>query len=195
VVELSRRTYQSPVRKELAIETRRSIFEAARELFLRLGYEGTTIEAIATAARRAPQTVTAIFADKRGLFAELLKERAFGTDYETLIRKVRQASSGTQRMHLVAGIAAQIYASTGAEFCLLYAAIALSPELAEVERQIGRQRREKLVIVAEQLARAGQLRDGISVTEAADVFWALTAYEVYRMLVIECRWSTRKYAS
>lgn len=51
------------------------------------------------------------------------------------------------------------------------------------------------MIVAEQLARAGQLRDGISVTEAADVLWALTAYEVYRMLVIECRWSTRKYAS
>jgi TetR/AcrR family transcriptional repressor of nem operon len=53
--------------------------EAARELFWRQGYEGTTIEAVAARAGLGPATVYARFGTKGGLLAHL-----FRTDVEAL---------------------------------------------------------------------------------------------------------------
>ncbi|WP_313544173.1 TetR/AcrR family transcriptional regulator [Leifsonia aquatica] len=49
------------------------ILAAARELFLRDGYAGTTIEAIAASAGVSKATVYSNFADKDALFVELLE--------------------------------------------------------------------------------------------------------------------------
>lgn len=193
--ESPRRAYESAARERLAFETRQSILRAARELFVQRGYEATTIDAIASRAGRAPQTVTAIFGNKRGILAEVLKDRAFGSGYEELIHQIRRGVAAVQRLRLVGRIAAQIYSSAGDEFDLLHAARALAPELAELEREMEAQRREKQIIVAESLATASELRRGISTAEAADILWALTGYDVYRMLVVERGWSARKYAA
>jgi TetR/AcrR family transcriptional repressor of nem operon len=53
--------------------------EAARELFWRQGYEGTTVEAVAARAGLGPATVYARFGTKGGLLAHL-----FRTDVEAL---------------------------------------------------------------------------------------------------------------
>jgi hypothetical protein len=39
----------------------------------------------------------------------------------------------------------------------------------------------------------GALRPGLSLGEAMDVLWALTSYDLYRMLVVEQRWGSERY--
>ena len=51
---------------------RRAILEAANETFLRKGYLGTTMDEIAAGAAVSKQTVYKHFADKEGLFTEIV---------------------------------------------------------------------------------------------------------------------------
>jgi hypothetical protein len=37
------------------------------------------------------------------------------------------------------------------------------------------------------------LRPNLSLEEATDVLWALTSYDLYRLLVVEQRWDPEKY--
>jgi AcrR family transcriptional regulator len=54
--------------KELAGKVEERIFEAARKVFLRRGFEGASIEEIAEAARAGKPTIYARFASKEALF-------------------------------------------------------------------------------------------------------------------------------
>jgi TetR/AcrR family transcriptional repressor of mexJK operon len=51
---------------------RRAILDAAATLFLRYGYRGTSMDEIATLAAVSKQTVYKHFADKEGLFSEIV---------------------------------------------------------------------------------------------------------------------------
>lgn len=77
--------------------TRDAILEAARELFSALGYDGTSIRAIATAAGVDPALIRHFFGDKETLFATAMAERttiperilgAFAGDAEQLGHRV-----------------------------------------------------------------------------------------------------------
>src|SRR4051812_4176046 len=67
----SRRSYNSPRRREQAAATRREILRAAQRLFERQGYAATTMEAIAAEARVALKTVYVAFETKSGLLRAL----------------------------------------------------------------------------------------------------------------------------
>lgn len=59
---------------------RRGIMEAATELFLRNGYQGTSMDDIAAAAAVSKQTVYKNFADKERLFADIVRGAAARAD-------------------------------------------------------------------------------------------------------------------
>jgi hypothetical protein len=67
------------------------------------------------------------------------------------------------------------------------------PELADVARQIETRRRQNQVRLIASLREQGALRPGLSLEEATDVLWALTSYDLYRMLVVEQRWEPERY--
>jgi hypothetical protein len=46
---------------------------------------------------------------------------------------------------------------------------------------------------ARRLHRAGHLRDGITVAQAADVLWTYSAPELYELLVLRRRWTPKRY--
>src|SRR5579864_8222748 len=62
-----RRRYDSARRAEQARQTRNAIIETARRLFLRDGYAGTTIAAIAVEAQVSVETIYKAFGGKPGL--------------------------------------------------------------------------------------------------------------------------------
>jgi AcrR family transcriptional regulator len=62
-----RRRYDSARRAEQARQTRNAIIETARQLFLRDGFAGTTIAAIAAEARVSVETIYKAFGGKPGL--------------------------------------------------------------------------------------------------------------------------------
>jgi len=76
---------------------------------------------------------------------------------------------------------------------LLRTAGAVAPELTDVARQIEARRRQNQARLIASLHEQGALRSGLSVEEATDVLWALTSYDLYRMLVVEQRWEPERY--
>lgn len=185
------RPYKSPVRRRQAGDTRRRIVEATRQLLLSEGYAGMTIEAIAQRAEVSAQSVYAIFKSKTGILIELLDQSAFGADYEDAVRQALSAGDPETRLRLAAPIARQIHDAQSATFDLLRGAGVVAPELAKLEQQRERLRYERQDTMILSLREAGRLR--LDYGPARDIFWMLTGRDVYRMLVKERGWSSRKY--
>lgn len=193
VPEVKRRSYKSPVRKRQAGDTRRRITNAARQLLLREGYAGMTIEAIAQRAEVSAQSVYAIFKSKTGILIALLDQSMFGPDYQELAQRALQAADPKIRLRLAAQAARQIRGDQSAMFDLMRGAGVVAPELAKLERQRERLRYQGEKSMIDSLRDAGALRPGLSHKMARDIFWMLTGGDVYRMLVRERGWSPQKY--
>ena len=69
----------------------------------------------------------------------------------------------------------------------------VAPELADLSRQIEARRRQNEAYLTADLHEQGVLRLDLSVDEANDILWSLTGYDLYRMLVIERRWTPERY--
>lgn len=61
--------------------TRQRIRRAGRDLFLRRGFEATTTDAIAAAARMSKQTVYRFYRSKEALFTDVIREATIGTPW------------------------------------------------------------------------------------------------------------------
>jgi AcrR family transcriptional regulator len=188
-----KRPYHSQVRQRQAEETRQRILVAARELFESRGYAVTTLEAIAELAEVSPKTVTAVFGSKRVLLAEVINPEAFSTPVQQLIEELRVTEDPSRRLSLVAQITRQAYEPLASWLELLRTAGAVAPELADVSRQIEVRRRQNQARLIASLHDQEMLRPGLSLEEATDVLWALTSYDLYRMLVIEQGWEPERY--
>ena len=57
------------------LEKRAAILAAAKQLFPEQGFDGTSMDAIATAAGVSKLTVYSHFTDKEGLFVEAIRDR------------------------------------------------------------------------------------------------------------------------
>jgi AcrR family transcriptional regulator len=188
-----KRPYHSRVRQRQAEETRRRILVAARELFESRGYAVTTLDAIAELAEVSPKTVTAVFGSKLALLAEVINPEAFSTPVQQLIEELRATEDPSRRLSLVAQITRQAYEPLASSLELLRTAGAVAPELADVARQTEARRRQNQARLIAFLHERGALRPGLSLKEATDVLWALTSYELYRMLIVEQRWVPERY--
>jgi AcrR family transcriptional regulator len=188
-----RRPYRSRARQRQAEETRRRILAAARELFESRGYAATTLEAIAEIAEVSRKTVAAVFGSKRGLLAEVINPDAFSTPVKQLIEELRTTEDPSQRLSLVAQLTRQAYEPLASSLELLRTAGAVAPELADLAQQIEARRRQNQTQLIVFLHEHQALRHDLSLEEATDVLWALTSYELYRMLVVEQRWEPVRY--
>lgn len=188
-----KRPYHSRVRQRQAEETRQRILVAARSLFESQGYAATTQEAIAQLADVSPKTIAAVFGSKRALLAEVINPEAFSPSVRQLIEELRATRDVPQQLSLVAQITRQAYEPLASSLELLRTAGAVAPELAEVARQIEARRRQNQGRLIASLHKQGLLRHGLSLEEAMDVLWALTSYDLYRMLVVERGWESVRY--
>ena len=188
-----KRPYHSQVRQRQAEETRQRILAAAGELFASRGYAVTTLEAVAEVAEVSSKTIAAVFGSKRALLAEVINPEAFSTSVKLLIEELRATEDPSRRLSLVAQITRQAYEPLASSLELLRTAGAVAPELADVARQIEARRRQNQARLIASLSEQGALRPGLSFEEATDVLWALTSYDVYRMLVVERGWKPARY--
>ena len=100
---------------------REQILEAARNLFLRNGLRGTTMEAIAREARIAKPTLYAHFPDKDAVFLAIVEQ--------LLAAKVAAFEAGLAED---GPIEARIGTALAAEFAVIAATLAGSPHAAEL---------------------------------------------------------------
>jgi len=188
-----KRPYHSRARQRQAEETRRRILAATRELFASRGYAGTTLEAIAEVAEVSPKTVSAVFGSKRALLAELINPDAFGPHFQHLLDQLRATPEPSRRLSLVAQMTRQAYEPLIPELELLRTAGAVVPELTDLAQQIEARRRQNQARLVGYLHQQQVLRPGLPLEGATDLLWALTSYDLYRMLVVERRWPPERY--
>lgn len=189
----ARRPYHSPARQRQAEETRGRILAAARTLFAKHGYAGTTLDAIAEQAGVSPKTVVAVFASKRGILVEALNPNTLNGPYTETLARLRAENNPSARVALAAALIRQVYEASATELDLLNSGRAIAPELAEISAAIERRRyahQERLIAF---LQASGTLTQGRPPAELVDECWALTSFDVYRMLVIQGGWEPARY--
>lgn len=185
------RAYSSANREQHAEQTRQRMIDAARKLFLALGFDRTTIDAVAIEAGVSKPTVYAAFKSKRGLVAEILNRARFGPGYGQLVKQAMTESDPEARVRMAARISRQVYDSERSEMELLRGAGVVSPDLSDEQREQNRYVLQKKLI--DFLSEAGRLRKDLDHTTARDLLYVLTARDLYRQFVVVRGWDPVKY--
>jgi AcrR family transcriptional regulator len=180
-------------RERQAEESRQRILDAARSLFMKKGYAGTTVDAIAEGAGLSPKTVTAVFGSKIGVLTELVRPSTFGQRYQQPLERLQTDADPVQWVALTASITCQVYNALAPELDLLRGAASIAPELTELARQVEARRRANQERLITYLLSQGVLRQGLQPEEATDELWALSSYDLYRLLVVERGWASERY--
>ena len=195
----SKRTYDSSRRKKQALQTLRQIIDAARNLFIIRGYNGSTIEAIATDAGVAVETVYAAFGNKRAILSQLIDVSLVGDDQPIplLEREGPQAvMKETNRFRQVELFAEDIYAIMSRMtpiFEIMRDAAKTDTEIAGMYETMLNHRVQGLMAFVRALMKNGPLREGVTEQEAAETIWTLTSADVITLLMRNRGWSEGKY--
>jgi AcrR family transcriptional regulator len=188
----ARRRYESPRRRQQAVQTRASVVEAAATMFAERGWAATGMRDIARAAGVSVETLYANFGSKGDLLQAAINVGVVGDSAPVALRdrpEFARLGQGplTERArsaaHLVAGINARTH---GIAKALREAAAGdadLEEQLAAGEERRRRDTNEGLLLVAGRRPTRAE-RDGL---------WAVLGTEVYALLVDRAGWSTTQY--
>jgi AcrR family transcriptional regulator len=177
-------------RRPKAQATRRRILDAARRLFVELGYVATTIEAIAGHAGVAVPTVYLAFGTKRALLVELLDIAAVGDEEPVAllerpwVDELRHDPDPQGQLRRWIQESRHILARVAALW-----EVAADPDIAaEVHRYktLTMQAHRWFVTV---LAANDGLRDRLDPQRTTDIVVGLHSHDLYRLLVLEQGWS------
>jgi Bacterial regulatory proteins, tetR family. len=189
-----------PSRREAAAEeTRREIVEAARRLFLRHGYVGTTVEAIAEEAGVAVQTIYNAYGSKGAVLSHLLDVTIVGDDEEaSVLDRVRSridvdTIDPAALVRDLALMAARIVARISDVWEVVESAAAVDPEIAALVAKNDSERLRAYIFAAKLLTARRGLRRGLNVEGAAAIIWSVTGVRNHRFLVVGQGWSLERY--
>jgi len=195
VIVKTRRSYDSPRRREQARATRRAILEAARELFIERGYVATTIDAIAGDADVSPETVYAVFGTKRALLSELIDISIAGDGdappvlEQGWVQEMRDEPDPRRQLSILARNGRSILERRAPIDEVVRGAAAADPDIAALWQRGKAQRfagqRELLRFIVGETG----LREGIELETGADILYAIGSPETYLLLVADRGWS------
>lgn len=195
----SRRAYNADGRRAQGSTTRLAVLEAARELFLANGYAGTSIPMVARAARVSPELIYKTLGPKPALLKAVFDVSVAGDDDPIALEDrdvIMQLKADDDGAHIIATYAA-FYAKTQARtapiLVLARQAAAADPQAAEVWDQMNAERLTGMTHFATDLYRKRLLRKGLSAPRARDILWAYTSVELYELLVMNRKWTTRTF--
>jgi AcrR family transcriptional regulator len=192
------RSYTSPRRDDQARLTRRHIVDAAHDLFLAHGYTATTIETIARTAGVSVQTVYNSVGNKAAVLAAVYDTALAGDDAPVAIAErstfqamlserdgrrflARYAAHGRELGQPAAPLVATVLAEAG------------NPDVRALAATSEQQRAHGTAVVARHVAERFGLAPGLTIDEAADILWALTAPETMIRFVHQRGWTWERY--
>jgi AcrR family transcriptional regulator len=180
--------------------TRQRVLGAARDLFLRRGYTGATIEAIAHRAQVSPQTVYNVVGSKAALLKAVYDVALAGDDEPVpmaerpIVRAMEAAEDARSCLSLYARMAREIIAGVGPIVAVIFAqGSSRDPDLRAFVDKIEGERAVGTAGVADHIATTFGLRPGLSVTEAGDILWALTSPELLDRFTRRRGWTLDRY--
>jgi AcrR family transcriptional regulator len=193
------RPYDGTSRRAQSEQTRRRILDAARTLILERGYRATTIAEIARRAEVHIDTVYQLVGRKPVVLRELIEQAISGTDRAVAARDrdyvaaIRAEPDARRKLSIYAQAICTIHGRLAPLLTALRDASSTEPEAKQVWQEISERRAANMLEFAEDLERAGGLRTGVGVAEAADVVWATNSAELYLLLTAERGWSPERY--
>lgn len=175
------RTYVSPKREIQSRETTQRILAAARMLFARNGYVGTTIEAVAREAGVSVQTIYQRFGDKAALVRAQLDDIDRVADLKTMRTALDDCEASPRvQARALAHFVGRI-SEVAAE--LVVARRALNdPQLKALEDGGMARHRHGTAGLAAQWAARGLLRTGLSADHAATALAAICSISMFTEL-------------
>lgn len=187
------------VRAAKAAQTRARMLAAARKLFTERGYTATTMQAIATTAGVAVQTLYFTFENKRAILKELLDVEVAGdtAPIGTLDRPwVAQAlaAPAADMLRRMVEVTGEIHTRVAPVLEVVRSAAATDPDIAELWRTNLAQRHTVLAVFTEALAAKGGLRPELNAIRAADIALATLAPETYLLLTHGRGWTREEWA-
>jgi AcrR family transcriptional regulator len=194
-----RRRYDSARRAEQARQTRNAIIETARRLFLRDGYAGTTIAAIAAAAQVSVETIYKAFGGKPGLVRAICDAALAGAGpipAETRSDQLQLHEPDPRRIVRGWGeLTVEVAPRIAPIMLLVRSAAAADPEMAGLLAEVEAARLSRMTGNARNLAAAGHLRPDVTVEQAGEVMWTYSSPELYELLVIKRGWPLGRYGA
>jgi AcrR family transcriptional regulator len=198
-VKSNRRRYDSSSRQEQARRNRAAVLKAARELFLDRGFAATTMPAIASAARLSVQTVYKAFGNKPRLVKAVFDVSMAGDDEQ--VPMLQRASLGRVRdepdpramFHRYGDFLTEVAPRHVPIQLVIRDAAASDADARAVWAELQAERLDGMTQFARALRDRGHLRPGVSMSEARDVLWTYNSAELFQLLVIERKWSPKRY--
>lgn len=188
-----RRVYNTTSRKIQANQTKARVLFSAKKLFDAKGFDSVTIDEIAQEAGVSSPTVYSLFQSKRGVLRAVMDDSLEKNQFEDLVQKVIAEKTLKGRLKISAQISRKLYDAEKNQMNALRGVFMLAPEFKELEREQEERRyirQEKTFI---EVANEKTLVTGLSVSKARDILWAFTGRDMYRMLVLEKKWTSDEY--
>jgi len=179
------------LRQRQALETRRTIARAARDLFSDGGYAATSIEAVAERAGVAERTVYSIFGTKKAILGAICEEwLAEAGVMESVVEGLKERDL-RRRLALVAHSSRRQWESERGVLAMLDGAAASDVEVARMLAGWKADRTSSLNAVLGGCE--SQLRDDLEPKRAGAIIRALTGAEVFLELVRAEGWTPDEY--
>ena len=180
-------------RTRQAEETKRQVATAARRLFAKRGYLGTTVAAISEAADIPEQTIYSAFGGKARILERITAQWMADADTAALAEKSHQAAEPAERLRVLAAINRR-QLEAGWDVIVIYQEAARADaKMAQTMRGILASREGEIRRLL--LTVKGDLKPGVSVPRALDITLALMNLEMYCLLVTERGWTSARYES
>jgi AcrR family transcriptional regulator len=194
---VTKRRYDASRRREQARHNRAAVLQVARVRFLAQGYAATTLPDVARDAGVSVETVYKAFTSKAGLLKAVFDVSVAGDDEPVpmaerdVIRDVIAAPDAATKITLYAKHIAETMPRAAPVQLLARDAAAADAAAGDVLKQTRKEMLAGMTAFARNLAGTGQLR--VSVNEARDLLWTYHSPELYELLVLERRWSAKRY--
>jgi len=195
----TRRPYDSPRRREQALETRARILEAARASFLQDGYAATTAPAVAAEAGTSIETIYKTVGNKPALAKAVFDVAIAGDDepvplvMRSTILAIQAEPDARRKLVLYGRHVGQIGSRIGPILLVVRAAADTDVGAADVWATLQSERLTGMTMFANELAAGGHLRRGLSRTEARDVLWTHNSVELWDLLVRQRGWRDARF--
>jgi AcrR family transcriptional regulator len=178
-------------RQRQALATQELIVNAARELFLELGYGATTIDAIATKAGVGVSTVYAVFGNKRGILKAIREAWHQASGQRDIFQEAREQTDPARRLDLAAHATRRQW-ETGKAMTAIYRGAATVDSEAKAELTLALDGR-KAALDRFAADMASMLRPDLDPARAAAIFRSLTHVEIYQEMVEVAGWTPDEY--
>lgn len=194
-----RRSYHSPLRAELANQTRAAIIAAARELLITDGFARTTVHRIAVQAGVNVDTIYRSVGRKPDVLRAVVESALSGTpetvpaEQRDYVIRIRAAVAAEEKIDIYAAAITEIQQRLAPVFLALRDASRVDPVSHRLWQDIADRRARNMHDFADDLVATGELRDDLDSDQLADILWSMNAPEYWLLLVQERHWSPERF--